>query len=87
MDYRVDADFEGKSIRDFMKNKLGLSSALCKHLKFIENGITLNGTHATVRAIQTAPALRVGCVPLFGRSILFSFKLEGISYKNVVAAN
>ena len=51
MNYRVDAESEGKSIREFMKNKLGLSSALCKHLKFIENGITLNGAHATVRAI------------------------------------
>ena len=51
MDYRVEIDFEGRSILDFMKIKLGLSSALRKRLKFIENGILLNGVHATVRAV------------------------------------
>ena len=51
MDYKVDFDFDGKSILDFLKLKLGLSAALRKHLKFLENGILLNGAHATVRAI------------------------------------
>ena len=52
MDFKVDFDFDGKSILDFLKFRLGLSAALRKHLKFIENGILLNGAHATVRAVM-----------------------------------
>lgn len=52
LDFKVDFDFDGKNILDFLKLKLGLSAALRKHLKFVENGILLNGTHATVRAVM-----------------------------------
>lgn len=39
----VGNEFDGKSLNDFLKYKLQLSSALIKKTKRIENGITVNG--------------------------------------------
>lgn len=39
----VDKEFDGKSLNDFLKYKLKLSSALIKKAKRIENGICVNG--------------------------------------------
>jgi 23S rRNA pseudouridine1911/1915/1917 synthase len=51
MDYLIDAQLDGKSVLDVMTRTLGLSRATVKHLKFLENGITVNGDHVTVRHI------------------------------------
>ncbi len=54
MKLEIDARDEGKALLDFMKNTLGLSGAFIRHLKFSENGITVNGEHKTVRYILKA---------------------------------
>ena len=51
MRYVISPEQSGKTIKDILRLDLGLSAAFIKHLKFIENGITLNGEHATVRKI------------------------------------
>lgn len=51
MEYRVGACADGKTVLEIMKRELGISSAHCKHLKFTENGILVNGRHATVRYV------------------------------------
>lgn len=50
MELKIDKELEGASILEIMRRTLGFSRGIIKHLKFIENGITLNGAHATVRA-------------------------------------
>jgi len=54
MDLFVTPELEGKTILEIMKKTLGISSALRKHLKFLEDGILLNGEHATVRKVVAA---------------------------------
>ncbi len=51
MDYRVDQRSDGKTVLEIMKHELGISTGHLKHLKFAENGILVNGAHATVRYI------------------------------------
>ena len=51
MEYIVAALTDGKTVLDIIKNELKFSRATLKHLKFKENGIMLNGSHVTVRAI------------------------------------
>lgn len=41
----------GKTVLEVMKRELGISSAHLKHLKFVEDGILVNGAHVTVRYI------------------------------------
>lgn len=50
VEYVVEKEYAGKTVRDVIKRPLCISSATLKHLKFIDNGITLNGKHVTVRA-------------------------------------
>lgn len=50
MDYIIGSDFDGMTVLEFMKRSEGISRALCKHLKFLPNGIMLNGQKVTVRA-------------------------------------
>ena len=49
MDYRVEERNDGKTVRDVIKRELRISSRLLKHIKFIPDGITVNGTPVTVR--------------------------------------
>ena len=49
MEYIITEKESGKTVKEILFLSLGLSYAFVKHLKFIENGITLNGEHATVR--------------------------------------
>ena len=49
MKYVISNEQNGKTVKDILRFDIGLSAAFIKHLKFIENGITLNGEHATVR--------------------------------------
>ncbi len=51
MKYTVKTEENGKTVKDILKNSIGLSTAFIRHLKFIENGILLNGIHATVRKV------------------------------------
>jgi len=50
MDFWIDGQNSGKTVRDFLK-KQHISSALCTRLKQREDGILLNGTRVTVRAV------------------------------------
>lgn len=54
MKYTVTADFIGygqrKTVLDYLKKELMLSSGMITRLKRLEDGILLNGTHVTVRA-------------------------------------
>ncbi len=49
MEYKIHKTTDGKTVLEIMKKDLGISHATIKHLKFLENGITLNGEHVTVR--------------------------------------
>ena len=48
MDFRVDGEFDGKRLLDFLKKRLFLSHALCSALKKCD-GIAVNGKSVTVR--------------------------------------
>ena len=50
MELKIEKELAGASVLEIMRHTLGFSRGLIKHLKFIENGITLNGSHVTVRA-------------------------------------
>lgn len=51
MDHIISKDENGKTVKDILQKRLGLSRAFIKHLKFLEDGILLNGEHATVRRV------------------------------------
>ena len=53
MELKITEEQNGASVLEIMRRTLGLSRAMIKHLKFVENGITLNGSHVTVRARVT----------------------------------
>ena len=50
MEYVINKEYSGKTVREIAR-LLGLSMAALKHLKFLEEGILLNGMRVTVRAI------------------------------------
>ncbi len=49
--YIVEKEDDGLSIKELLSKKLGLSRAFIKHLKFLDNGIEINGGRVTVRAL------------------------------------
>ena len=49
MKYVISEKESGLALRDILKHGVGLSSAFIKSLKFLENGILLNGERVTVR--------------------------------------
>lgn len=49
MDILIENNYEGKLIREVLKNDFGYSVNLIKKLKFSENGILVNGQWVTVR--------------------------------------
>ncbi len=51
MKYIINSNENEKTIKEILNKSIGLSKAFIKHLKFIDNGILLNGNHATVRKI------------------------------------
>ncbi len=51
MEYKIEKDADGLTVLQLLKSSLGLSHAFIKHLKFKENGITVNGKHETVRYV------------------------------------
>lgn len=56
----IDEGLDGKTIKDFLRVNMALSSGMLKRLKFREGGITVNGSHATVRyVLKTGDVLRL----------------------------
>ena len=51
MDILIDKEADGKCIREFLLINVGISTAMLKHLKFIDDGILVGGKHVTVRHI------------------------------------
>ena len=51
MDYVVEKAHEGETVLAIIRKTLGISGSLLRHLKFLENGILLNGEAVTVRRI------------------------------------
>lgn len=49
MDYVVENHWDGQTVLAVIKRELGLSASTLRHLKFLENGILLNGERVTVR--------------------------------------
>ena len=49
MEYKIKAASHGKTVLDVIKKEIGLSYAMLKHLKFLDDGIMLNGERVTVR--------------------------------------
>ena len=54
MDWIVEKEWAGLSLKQVLRREMGLSTKLIKHLKFSEGGILVNGAHVTVRHILTA---------------------------------
>lgn len=50
MEYTVEKEWDGRSVLDVIRYKLGISGSMLRHLKFLENGILLCGVRVTVRA-------------------------------------
>ena len=51
MDFLIDAEHHGKTVRSYIQHTLSISSRMLTVLKQTENGITVNGEHVTVRRI------------------------------------
>ena len=51
MEYTVDAAFHGKTVKEFVYTRVGVSRSVLTSLKKKENGILLNGVKVTVRAL------------------------------------
>ena len=51
MKYIVKAEDEGITVKELLFERMGLSKAFVKHLKFIDNGIILNQEKVTVRRV------------------------------------
>ena len=51
MEYRITEAHDGKLLRQFLQADLRLSSKEIKHIKFLENGMTVNGERVTVRRV------------------------------------
>ena len=49
--YKISAEENGKTVKDILRYGVGLSLAFTKQLKFLDNGIMLNGERVTVRKI------------------------------------
>lgn len=50
MIYKISAEESGKTVKEILRYSVGLSLAFTKKLKFLDNGIMLNGERVTVRA-------------------------------------
>lgn len=54
MRYTVTQTEDGKTVKEILLGSIGLSVAFLKHLKFMENGIMLDGEKVTVRRVVHA---------------------------------
>ena len=51
VEYVVEKEYSGRSVKEITARALGISSATLKHLKFLDNGIMKNGSRVNVREI------------------------------------
>lgn len=51
MIFTVTKEYDGMTVLQILKNVVCLSGAMIKHIKFLDDGIVLNGTRVTVRRI------------------------------------
>ncbi|MBQ7379854.1 MAG: RluA family pseudouridine synthase [Clostridia bacterium] len=51
MEFIIDAEHHGKTVRSYVQHTLSISSRMLTVLKQTENGITVNGEHVTVRRV------------------------------------
>ncbi len=51
MEFIIDAAHHGKTVRSYIQHTLSISSRMLTVLKQTENGITVNGSHVTVRRV------------------------------------
>ena len=51
MIYKISAEENGKTVKEILRYGVGLSLAFTKQLKFLDNGIMLNGERVTVRKV------------------------------------
>ncbi|MCI8611090.1 MAG: RluA family pseudouridine synthase [Clostridiales bacterium] len=54
MTIQIDETAAGKTIREYLREELGYSGGMLKRLKFMDNGITVNGKFVTVRYVLQA---------------------------------
>ena len=54
MDFLIEKKNDGITVLDFLRRDVGISAAMLRHLKFISDGITVDGSHVTVRHILRA---------------------------------
>lgn len=60
MTIQISPQFDGLRLGSYIKYTLGISTKMLAHLKACENGITVNGQHATVRYIlRTGDLLQI----------------------------
>ncbi len=57
MDILIPQEQDGMTVRQYLKDELKLSSAHLRHIKFLPNGITVNGERVTVRRVLQAGEL------------------------------
>ena len=51
MNFTVTKEYDGKSVLYILQRTLGLSSGMIRHLKFLDDGIMINGERVTVRRV------------------------------------
>lgn len=51
LNYRVAMQEDGKTVLEILRHTLAFSAAHIRHLKFLPDGIAVNGNHVTVRYI------------------------------------
>ena len=49
MDFLIEKEHDGTLVLDFLRREIGLSSAMLRHLKYLPDGICVDGAHVTVR--------------------------------------
>lgn len=52
MTVQITKELDGKEVLYLLRHTLGLSSAMIRHLKFLEDGIMINGERVTVRRVM-----------------------------------
>ena len=84
MEYKIPPHDDGKAVLEIMRKTLGISRATVKHLKFLPDGIMLDGRHVTVRAtVHTGDVLTLAVEDTQTPEKLTPCKLElNIAYED-----
>ena len=51
MIFAITKEYDGMTVLQILKNVICLSGAMIKHIKFLDDGIVLNGLRVTVRRV------------------------------------